>query len=826
MAGQEQQPTVPLAQSTASAVDTAMANINAQANQAMANVPYTAAPDPWAGLGAYEAARARAWSVPGATTPTMATPMPNPRMPVQPSLVPMRETQISAPGGSLYDRKTAKAQSVGNMIGNAIGAFANNKMQADYRDRVGTIEDFAKEGVRWNAAQRVLKNYPNDPAAMKVAADAKSVMTKMWDDPKQKKILEKAYPNYANPSDSDPAYTGPFNDAVKNVEAAKAGGNIGDDPQEQAVINKAQALEGKPPGGGQQIPFNAPVPQGMGGYMGPMHPNPDWTGQQQHPMEGRRPLIPGYAGQRTPEALAEAGVKPSTPQPPAWRPPISFPTELQTTPEYAAAMKQDQDITKAELEKYVPVAEKAASDQYRTQYMQDSQTRRRIMQDQTELSKKLMDVVERSNVADANNKTQLTKQAMASNAVVTSARIRANGMMNYLAAVDPRLASAMVGKFTKDNTMQIDALERAKAAEQKSIDDWEYQLGNDPSNPGHEMKKGPRRSEIEENINKSKARMRIYGTTIDGLNAANKQTTDALGQLSSAKGGAGGQGFGTGGGVSIPAPPPGTNQGYVRGVANFLQNPSLATGQQMTKTFETYQKFAYNDPFGRGERLIGYGHLIKKGENIGSELSLPDAERIFQQDYSDAQNKMVQALGPQTMQNLPGVAGVVLTDYMYQHGHFPKELTSAIQAGDWNKAADVIQKSDTDSRGTKLKALTDRFTLTSNILRGLAGGGGSNAAVAGGSPNSTSRAGETAWGNTLHPSSTVPNSQAPSGQAINPVLTNGALRAVLGEDYPVNPYVPDVPAETESTGDDSSSSQSAADDAADAAADAASVATN
>jgi GH24 family phage-related lysozyme (muramidase) len=767
--GQDQSQSVPsTTQQVKADIARALAPIQAAGAQDTQTAPAGKPFDPYAATQAYKEAVAAAQSVPGANVPLMAKPVPAARQPIEPMMMPFQSTHVQPTDTSLYARRMANQQSIGNMLGNALTMVGNVKMQKDYENKKYTIQTYADAKTRLAEAQRIIKLYPNDPEAQKVINDNTSIINRIENDNKQMKIIKDAYPDYTDPGKQDPVDAKAYNDAITGV--------IDSRHAEEAVSQKAQAAQ-------QGIPYNTPPwTQQRTAMPALTRPNADWAGAQ-----GAAPT-PGRVQLQTPppvvteKAAKEAALQRIPPPPPKQS--INFPTELQTTPEYSAMMAREQKIEDAYLNKFLPEAEKAGADIYKTQIQQEGQTQRRFMQDQTEIAKKYIDAIRAADVQDARGQVELKKQAMAGASAERVAQIRTGAIMALL-GTDPRMApfvGALTGKYTKENTTQIEQLTRANKTADDEILRLEGSLANDPTHPGHKIPKGPERDQIEERIKQLNASKSMNQDRIRGLQKSNAD----LQNLIPTAGGAG-QAARAGGEGGAPSPagfqvPPGTSSGYLRGVQGLLNTPNNpAAWQQMTKSFEGFRPTAYKDASGKGMD-IGYGHFITgKEKGMASEITPQQAEQFFQQDYADAQNKVVNALGQNTANQIPSVAGAVLTDYMYQHGHFSKELTAAIQAGDWNKAADIVQKSDT-AGGKTIPALTQRFGLTSQVLRALAGGGGT---VAGGRTDSAVNQGATAGQNTgADITGAIPADQV--------AAANAAIRDAFGQDL-YNYNVPVVP---------------------------------
>ncbi len=61
-----------------------------------------------------------------------------------------------------------------------------------------------------------------------------------------------------------------------------------------------------------------------------------------------------------------------------------------------------------------------------------------------------------------------------------------------------------------------------------------------------------------------------------------------------------------------------------------------SSGFEFLKSFEGFEAQAYRCP--GGYQTIGYGHVIRKGEDYASALSLFEAERLLRQDATIAEN--------------------------------------------------------------------------------------------------------------------------------------------------------------------------------------------
>lgn len=519
------------------------------ADQAVGGLVPMPAPPPDRGLDQTVQAIAGAWQTPGATVPFMATPAPIARPPAQPQMVPMQPMTPTptGQGATVYDHKIANAQRWGQVIGNSLGMIANKKLEQEYNNRVTTIEDYSKEYIRRDKAMRYLALYPNDPAALKVKSDAETAMQNMEKDPKQSKMLKDAYPNYVDPTKDK--HKEERNKGMGNASKAASGGTLGDSPEEQQFLNKADATEkmlnqsgGKPQ---QTAPFGPPPVQ--------QQPNtPSQPGQQGitpgglsnatgGQMARPSPAQPGVLNRRganTPTegipqgasvaAQKEAG-KAADRQAP-YGPRFKFPTELESTPEYTAAMGQQQEYIKNYLTKILPEVEKQAAELYKEQVKQGNQNFRQIQRDVTSIGNKYMEWVTRANIGDARNKMELQKQAIASAGGIQQAQIRA-GMFTTALLSDPRFApfaGVYSEKLIGQNNKQIDGLMQANRVTGQQIADLKASLGNDPLHPGHKIPPNtPERQRIEEQIRRLNTGMEINMDQIGRLQQLNEQISTA-----------------------------------------------------------------------------------------------------------------------------------------------------------------------------------------------------------------------------------------------------------------------------------------------------------
>lgn len=814
----------------------------------------------------YQNAIMAGWAMPGARTPHMAVPVPNMRMPAPPMQVPMQDPQPRPTDTSVYARRTAKQQGFGNMLGNALGMIANQKNQQNYMNRVNTLEEYGKAKVREAEANRVLKIYPDDAAAKQVLNDAQTEIKRMENDPKESKWLTDAMPNYIDPKKDK--YSKERNEAWQRVNRAEVTGTINDNQAQVTTSDKSDQIQGippPPPQGRAGQPQQPPMPQQTipaniarptPGTMGGGGPVPQMPATQGAPVtQGMTPAQPGQLNRRdqnipTPPmggTFQGAGTYPGNirfaqqeaakaqarqtppPPPPSWHSRFNIPTELQTTPEYASAMAQQQKYETAYLEKMLPEAEKAAAEVYKVKVQQGNQNFRRILEDNMKLQETYMNNITRANIADAKNKTELQKQGIASAAVVKAAEVRA-GYMSMALMSDPRFApfaGAFAARYTKQYSDQIAKMTTENSQLEKQISDAKIQLGNDPLHPGHPIKPGtPERARIEEQIRAASAQMDNNNTTIRRLQQDIDQVNAmAAGAQQQGQGAGGQQGGGLSSNIDQAARTPGVagnirlpegvqpNSPYANGVRGLLAKPSDPTSwMNMTKNFEGFSPTAYGDAGRKGGRDIGFGHSIQPGEKIASEIDVPTANTLFAQDYRQAQNIVSNALG--TTQ-VPAVAGAILTDLAYQSGKIPQDLATAVKNGDWNKAADLLYAQRNNSGPGAVATLTKRFGLTSQVLRQL-GGGDTSAAARAGTTDSSGQpaiAGGTTAGIPSKPSAAITVDQTRNAQQ--------AAREAFGTEPILSPATvpttPDYDATQDSTSGEATDEDTTADREANAA---------
>jgi GH24 family phage-related lysozyme (muramidase) len=792
-----------------------------------------------------EARIAQLRAMPGATVPYMATPTPSMRMPAQPTQLPTN-APINPPvasGASLEERRRARSQGWGNMIGNALGQVVNRKNEQDYNDKLTTGKQFADAQIHRDEALRVLKLYPNDPAAKQVLKDADAEISQMQNDPKTFKILKGLMPNYVDPTkDKDKqareaSYNAAFQSDMQGLN--------NDTLQQRQVSNTADKTSGLPPAGAQQqqqtvpsaqpqqaqaqgqpqqqpqqglppIPFRGAnegawqppgpkvaiptqlqtQPQEMAvrqqqeeaaRQMGVVRPSASSVAQQSP--ELRRQLTNVGAGEPSNEERARRALKEAGGGQAAgakdWQK-FHIPTQLQMTPEYKFATEEENKLRDDFITKTMPKAYEKAIEIYKESLTQGNQNYRRAEQEFGATVRKGMDDITRLKIQDSRADAEIRRQTIASAATVRAAQIKA-GVLEEAMLSDPRLApymNGMVNRQTRDNNTEIARLQASNKQVQATIDDLKLSLGNDPLHPGHPIKPGSQeRQKIEGEIQRLSLGFDHNNDEVDRLQTINdKLSALAQGAGLRIQGGTGGGGVGAG--FSLQAPQ-GTNQSYIKGVSDLANNPSRESGMAMTKSFETLRLTPYRD-MGKEKRWdIGIGHSYPLGSNVPKEITPAQAEQLYQQDYSDAEHRVTNALQGT---KVPMVAGAILTDLAFQSGYVPKDLVKAIQAGDWNKAADVLYEQRNNSGPDAVKTLTQRFGLESQVLRALAGGGGTDG---GAGTGTVSTSGQPA-GSTAKPSAAIPITPAEGA------LSNLAFRYVFGQD-PISPYITPSPEEPEPT---------------------------
>jgi GH24 family phage-related lysozyme (muramidase) len=149
--------------------------------------------------------------------------------------------------------------------------------------------------------------------------------------------------------------------------------------------------------------------------------------------------------------------------------------------------------------------------------------------------------------------------------------------------------------------------------------------------------------------------------------------------------------------------------------------------QEMIKKNEGFRENAYKDASGKS---IGYGHFIKKGENL-TKITLDQAEKLFEGDFKTAVDNA---------QNIPGFSSLnkkgqaALIDMTYNMGVNWWKGNAKTGKGRWNnlikglesKDYELVEKSIKDSNYYKQVPKSRTSTNISNILSNSSRNGGYN----------------------------------------------------------------------------------------------------
>jgi lysozyme len=94
---------------------------------------------------------------------------------------------------------------------------------------------------------------------------------------------------------------------------------------------------------------------------------------------------------------------------------------------------------------------------------------------------------------------------------------------------------------------------------------------------------------------------------------------------------------------------------------------------------EAFRARAYDD--GAGNLTIGYGHLIRPGENFSGGITEAQAESLFKQDVARVVNPALDRITIELTQNQVDALGSFI--FNVGTGGFLKNILSYLNAGDW-----------------------------------------------------------------------------------------------------------------------------------------------
>jgi len=135
--------------------------------------------------------------------------------------------------------------------------------------------------------------------------------------------------------------------------------------------------------------------------------------------------------------------------------------------------------------------------------------------------------------------------------------------------------------------------------------------------------------------------------------------------------------------------------------------------KSMIKSHEGLRLKPYKDT--RGLPTVGYGHLIKKGEDYSKGLTQQQADELFDRDF---EHHLAQARSTPGWDKASHAQRHAMVDLAYNmggawHKKWPK-FSAAAQAGDWDKAARELEKSRWYKQvKTRAPKVVDLFRRTS-----------------------------------------------------------------------------------------------------------------
>lgn len=137
-------------------------------------------------------------------------------------------------------------------------------------------------------------------------------------------------------------------------------------------------------------------------------------------------------------------------------------------------------------------------------------------------------------------------------------------------------------------------------------------------------------------------------------------------------------------------------------------------GLELIKNFEGFRSQKYQDTGGRW--TIGFGHLIKEGENFDEGITQDQGTQLLEQDLQtteDSINKNVRV--SLTQDQFDALCSLV---YNWGIGHFQRsDLLQKLNSGDYDGALQDLKNVDTVN-GRVCNGLVRRRTLEANLWNG------------------------------------------------------------------------------------------------------------
>jgi lysozyme len=150
-------------------------------------------------------------------------------------------------------------------------------------------------------------------------------------------------------------------------------------------------------------------------------------------------------------------------------------------------------------------------------------------------------------------------------------------------------------------------------------------------------------------------------------------------------------------------PPPVNSQGPASKAARPAKNRLSPTGLERLRVRESFRARAYDD--GVGNKTIGYGHMIRRGESFAGGITEAKARELFEHDVSSIAHRALDSVTVPLTQNQVDALGSFI--FNVGPGNFARSVLPALNARDFERAKTQITRftKGRNQRSGQLKAL-------------------------------------------------------------------------------------------------------------------------